>query len=204
MFLNRQYIPAVPIQEEQRLSEEEELARQLKREASIFFPDSKLPDFSTRDLPSLPEEEEQEGGQPSGDYGKTDRIRKPSAKSPDNGEKEGQEARPADVIRNRKPDSVIIADHDAVCREEDSIRMYEDGRFSPHELQNARQEAEQIAKNRKERQAALQSEEPSLQIEGNGRPVPPRLNKQEIKRGIRLSVILDRPRGMKPWKEDIF
>ena len=54
MFFNRNYIPAVPIREEQRLSEEEELARQLKREASIFFPDSKLPDFSTRDLPSLP------------------------------------------------------------------------------------------------------------------------------------------------------
>jgi len=99
---------------------------------------------------------------------------------------------------------VIIEDHDTLCREEDSTRRHEDGSFSPHELRDVRQEAERIAKNRKERQAALQSEEPSLQIEGNGRPVPPRLNKQEIKRGIRLSVILDRPRGMKPWKEDIF
>ena len=36
MFFNRNYIPAVPIREEQRLSEEEELARQLKREARIF------------------------------------------------------------------------------------------------------------------------------------------------------------------------
>ena len=191
MFFNRQYIPAVPIQEEQRLSEEEELARQLKREASIFFPDSKLPDFSTRDLPSLPEEEEQEGGQPSGDSGKTDRIRKPETPTPDD-------------VRDRQADRVIIEDHDTLCREEDSTRRHEDGSFSPHELREVRQEAEQIAKNRKERQAALQSEEPSLQIEGNGRPVPPRLNKQEIKRGIRLSVILDRPRGMKPWKEDIF
>ncbi len=191
MFFNRQYIPAVPIQEEQRLSEEEELARQLKREASIFFPDSKLPDFSTRDLPSLPEEEEQEGGQPSGDYGKTDRIRKPETPTPDD-------------VRDRQADRVIIEDHDTRCREEDSTRRHEDGSFSPHELRDVRQEAERIAKNRKERQAALQSEEPSLQIEGNGRPVPPRLNKQEIKRGIRLSVILDRPRGMKPWKEDIF
>ena len=39
MFFYRNYIPAVPIREEQRLSEEEELARQLKREARIFFPD---------------------------------------------------------------------------------------------------------------------------------------------------------------------
>ena len=191
MFFNRQYIPAVPIQEEQRLSEEEELARQLKREASIFFPDSKLPDFSTRDLPSLPEEEEQEGGQPSRYYGKTDRIRKPETPTPDAG-------------RDRQTDRVIIENHDKRCREEDSTRRHEDGSFSPHELRDALQEAEQIAKRKKERQAALQSEEPSLQIEGNGRPVPPRLNKQEIKRGIRLSVILDRPRGMKPWKEDIF
>jgi len=191
MFFNRQYIPAVPIQEEQRLSEEEELARQLKREASIFFPDSKLPDFSTRDLPSLPEEEEQEGGQPSGDSGKTDRVGKPETPTSDAG-------------RDRQTDRVIIEDHDKRCREEDSTRRHEDGSFSPHELREVRQEAERIAKNRKERQAALQSEEPSLQIEGNGRPVPPRLNKQEIKRGIRLSVILDRPRGMKPWKEDIF
>ena len=191
MFFNRQYIPAVPIREEQRLSEEEELARQLKREASIFFPDSKLPDFSTRDLPSLPEEEEQEGGQPSGDSGKTDRVGKPETPTSDAG-------------RDRQTDRVIIEDHDTLCREEDSTRRHEDGSFSPHELRDVRQEAERIAKNRKERQAALQSEEPSLQIEGNGRPVPPRLNKQEIKRGIRLSVILDRPRGMKPWKEDIF
>jgi len=191
MFFNRQYIPAVPIQEEQRLLEEEELARQLKREASIFFPDSKLPDFSTRDLPSLPEEEEQEGGQPSGDSGKTDRVGKPETPTSDAG-------------RDRQTDRVIIEDHDKRCREEDSTRRHEDGSFSPHELRDALQEAEQIAKRKKERQAALQSEESSLQIEGNGRPVPPRLNKQEIKRGIRLSVILDRPRGLKPWKEDIF
>ena len=45
MFFNRNYIPAVPIREEQRISEEEELARALKREARIFFPDKKLPDL---------------------------------------------------------------------------------------------------------------------------------------------------------------
>ena len=45
MFFNRNYIPAVPIREEQRISEEEELARALKREARIFFPDRKLPDL---------------------------------------------------------------------------------------------------------------------------------------------------------------
>ena len=62
MFFNRNYIPAVPIREEQRLSEEEELARQLKREARIFFPDRKLPDFDTPDLPTLPKE--QQGAEP--------------------------------------------------------------------------------------------------------------------------------------------
>ena len=59
MFFNRNYIPAVPIREEQRLSEEEELARQLKREARIFFPDRKLPDFDTPDLPDLPNEQQE-------------------------------------------------------------------------------------------------------------------------------------------------
>lgn len=58
MFFNRNYIPAVPIREEQRLSEEEELARQLKREARIF-PDRKLPDFDTLDLPDLPNEQQE-------------------------------------------------------------------------------------------------------------------------------------------------
>ena len=91
MFFNRNYIPAVPIREEQRLSEEEELARALKREARIFFPDKKLPD--------LDEEE-----------------------------------------------------HDAVCREEDSLRREADGSISRHELEAARQEAEQIARNRQQLQ----------------------------------------------------
>ncbi len=61
MFFNRNYIPAVPIREEQRLSEEEELARQLKREARIFFPDRKLPDFDTPDLPDLPKDQQEAG-----------------------------------------------------------------------------------------------------------------------------------------------
>lgn len=34
-----QFISAMPVKMEQRFSEEEELARQLKREAAIFFPD---------------------------------------------------------------------------------------------------------------------------------------------------------------------
>ena len=149
MFFNRNYIPAVPIREEQRLSEEEELARALKREARIFFPDKKLPD--------LDEEE-----------------------------------------------------HDAVCREEDSLRREADGSISRHEVEAARQEAELIARSRQQLQnSGLNSSQPvdgeiGLQTGGTGQSVQPRLNKQDLKRGIRLQVILDKPRGLKPWKEDNF
>lgn len=149
MFFNRNYIPAVPIREEQRLSEEEELARALKREARIFFPDKKLPGF---------------------------------------GEEE----------------------HDAVCREEDSLRREADGSISRHELETARQEAEQIAGNRRQLQNSGQSGflpvegEIGLQTGGMGQSAQPRLNKKDLKRGIRLQVILDKPRGIMPWKGDNF
>ena len=149
MFFNRNYIPTVPIREEQRLSEEEELARALKREARIFFPDKKLPE--------LDEEE-----------------------------------------------------HDAVCREEDSLRRETDGSISRHEVEAARQEAEQIARTRQQLQnSGLNSTQPvdgeiGLQTGGTGQSVQPRLNKQDLKRGIRLQVILDKPRGITPWKGDNF
>ena len=149
MFFNRNYIPAVPIREEQRISEEEELARALKREARIFFPDKKLPE--------LDEEE-----------------------------------------------------HDAVCREEDSLRRETDGSISRHEVEAARQEAEQIARTRQQLQnSGLNSTQPvdgeiGLQTGGTGQSVQPRLNKQDLKRGIRLQVILDKPRGITPWKGDNF
>ena len=149
MFFNRNYIPAVPIREEQRLSEEEELARALKREARIFFPDKKLPE--------LDEEE-----------------------------------------------------HEAVCREEDSLRRETDGSISRHEVEDARQEAEQIARTRQQLQnSGLNSTQPvdgeiGLQTGGTGQSVQPRLNKQDLKRGIRLQVILDKPRGITPWKGDNF
>ena len=149
MFFNRNYIPAVPIREEQRLSEEEELARTLKREARIFFPDKKLPE--------LDEEE-----------------------------------------------------HDAVCREEDSLRREADGSISRHEVETARQEVEQIARSRQQLQnSGLNSSQPvdgeiGLQTGGTGQSVQPRLNKQDLKRGIRLQVILDKPRGITPWKGDNF
>ena len=147
MFFNRNYIPAVPVREEQRLSEEEELARALKREARIFFPDKKLPD--------LDEEE-----------------------------------------------------HDAFCREEDSLRREADGSISRHEVEAARQEAEQIAKNRQQLQnSGLRNSQPpdgeiGLQTGGTVQNVQTRLNKQDLKRGIRLQVILDKPRGITPWKGD--
>ena len=149
MFFNRNYIPAVPIREEQRLSEEEELARALKREARIFFPD-------------------------------------------------------------KKPDLLEEKEHDAVCREEDSLRRETDGSISRHEVEAARQEAEQITKNRQQLQNDGQSNsqpfenEIGLQIGETGQNVQPRLNKQDLKRGIRLQVILDKPRGITPWKGDNF
>jgi len=149
MFFNRNYIPAVPIREEQRLSEEEELARALKREARIFFPDKKLPE--------LDEEE-----------------------------------------------------HDAVCREEDSLRREADGSISRHEVEAARQEAERIAGNRRQLQISGQSSlqpfdgEIGLQTGETEQNTQPRLNKKELKRGIRLQVILDKPRGITPWKGDNF
>ena len=149
MFFNRNYIPAIPIREEQRISEEEELARALKREARIFFPDKKLPD--------LDEEE-----------------------------------------------------HDAVCREEDSLRREADGSITCHEVEAARKEAEQIAGNRQQLQnIGLSGSQPvdgeiGLQTGGTGQSVQSRLRIQDLKRGIRLQVILDKPRGITPWKGDNF
>ena len=123
MFLNREYIPAVPIREEQRVKEEEELARQLKREARIFFPDSRLPDFSTQDMPPLPD------GPGNGEENPPQENRKPEDSS--------------------NADRVIIEDHDDVCREEDSAWRNPDGSFSRHdEIAAAREEADRIEANR--------------------------------------------------------
>ena len=186
MFFNREYIPAVPIREEQRLSEEEELARQLKREARIFFPDKKLPDFDEVDLPPLPKERQES-----------------DPKLPQEQEKAG---RLPDRSPDRKQDTISQADHDAACREEDSMRRKADGSFSHHEIEAARREAEQITA----RKQQIQSNSPPVNREigsqtGEARQnVRPRLNKQDLKRGIRLKVILDRPRGLIPWKGDDF
>lgn len=179
MFLNREYIPAVPIREEQRVKEEEELARQLKREARIFFPDSRLPDFSTQDLPPLPD------GSGNGEENPPQENRKPKDSS--------------------NADRVIIEDHDDVCREEDSAWRNPDGSFSRHdEIAAAREEADRIEANRKQQwELQGQNSETVLQNEGE-KPFHPHLNKQEIRKGIRWSVILDKPRGMNPWKEDNF
>ena len=180
MFFNREYIPAVPIREEQRQSEEEELARQLKREARIFFPDKKLPDFDGNDLPPLPEEGQDETVNPL---------------------PERTESAPIPAKEGKSWEA-----HDKVCREEDSLLRNGDGGISPHEIRAARQEAEQIAK---ARQKATQSfgslnDEIGLQNEGEPKNSRPRLNKQDIRRGVRLKIILDKPRGLKPWKEDNF
>ena len=182
MFFNRDYIPAVPVREEQRLSEEEELARQLKREARIFFPDKKLPDFDHDDLPPLPEEAKQGDRKP------------PSSRT---------------TSQEREEKATILKDHDTVCREEDSMWRKPDGSFTHHETEAARQEAQQVAKNRQQMKGGGQSETPagseiSLQTGAGQISVRPRLNKQELKRGIRLKVILDKPRGLTPWKGDKF
>ena len=203
MFFNRNYIPAVPIREEQRLSEEEELARQLKREARIFFPDKKLPDFNIDDLPPLSEEGQQSDENSSSDVPPEQKSRLPESA----GGKRTSNPRNASV--DREDSSTVLENHDAVCREEDSTRMRPDGSFSHHEIEAVRQEAEQIAKNRQQLQSGSLSngqsaEEISLQIGGEHQTVRPRLNKQELKRGIRLKIILDKPRGLTPWKEDNF
>ena len=204
MFFNRDYIPAVPIREEQRLSEEEELARQLKREARIFFPDKKLPDFDNDDLPPLPEERQSSNDKPTPGL-------PPEQKSQFPERADGrQSSEPRDISPDREERTTVLKDHDAVCREEDSMWRKPDGSFSHHEVEAARQEAEQIAKNRQQlnsnRQSDLQSaeRESSLRTGGERNSVRPRLNKQDIRQGIRLKVILDKPRGLAPWKEDSF
>ena len=204
MFFNRNYIPAVPIREEQRLSEEEELARQLKREARIFFPDKKLPDFDNDDLPPLTDERQKPNEIPSPGL-------PPEKKSPSSERADGRQSSKArDISPDREERTTVLKDHDKVCREEDSLWRKSDGSFSHHEVEAARQEAEQIAKNRQQldssRQSDLQSAEReiSLQIGAEHTSVRPRINKQDIRQGIRLKIILDKPRSLEPWKEDTF
>ncbi len=196
MFFNRNYIPAVPIREEQRLSEEEELARQLKREARIFFPDKKLPDFDEVALPSLPQEQQGSDAKPPPDSA-------PEQKAQRQGNEQGRYSKDSRDIEER---TVILKDHDAVCREEDSLWRKTDGSFSHHEVEAALQEAEQIGKKKQQMMSNSQSVngETGLQIGGAQQNACPRLNKQDLKQGVRLQVILDKPRGLKPWKEDNF
>lgn len=204
MFFNRNYIPAVPIREEQRLSEEEELARQLKREARIFFPDRKLPDFDTPDLPQLPKDQQEADTAPSSDPVFGQKSRSPAR------ERGRQLPEPRGTIPDREDQSVVLKDHDVICREEDSMWRKPDGTFSHHEVEAAREEAEQIAKNRQRLQTSGQSNlqpvenEIGSQMGGTSQSVQPRLNKQDVKRGIRLQVILDKPRAIMPWKGDKF
>ena len=200
MFFNRNYIPAVPIREEHRLSEEEELARQLKREARIFFPDKKLPDFDEVDLPPLPEDRQEPDARlpqntaPEQNAQLPDRERVKRSTDVQGGSPDGEEG------------TRILKDHDAVCREEDSLWRKTDGSFSHHEEETARQEAEQIAKKKQQMISNSQSVNGNTgsQIGGVRQSACPRLNKQDLKQGIRLQVILDKPRGLKPWKEDNF
>ena len=204
MFFNRNYIPAVPIREEQRLSEEEELARQLKREARIFFPDKKLPDFDNDDLSPLHDERQKPNEIPSPGL-------PPEKKSQSSERADGrQSSEPRDISPDKEERTSILKDHDAVCREEDSLWRKTDGSFTHHEIEAARQEAQQIAKNRQQlnsnRQSDLQSadREISLRTGEERNSVRPRLNKQDIRQGIRLKVILDKPRSLELWKEDNF
>ena len=204
MFFNRNYIPAVPIREEQRLSEEEELARQLKREARIFFPDKKLPDFDDEDLPPLPDEQQGSNEKPTPGL--------PSEQKSRSSERAGGRlsSEPRDISPDKEERTTVLKDHDAVCREEDSLWQKPDGSFTHHEIEAARQEAEQIAKNRQQLDSNWQNDlqfaerEISLQTGAERKSVQPRLNKQDLKRGIRLKVILDKPRSLEPWKEDTF
>ena len=204
MFFNREFIPAVPIREEQRLSEEEELARELKREARIFFPDKKLPDFDEVELPPLPKE--QQGANEKSP------SRLPSEQKTRDTERERYRTSPDArySLPDREERTVVLKDHDAVCREEDSMWRKGDDTFSHHEIEAARLEAEQISKNKQQMQnngrknSGSAQVESSSQIRGAHQSVSPRLNKHDLKRGIRLLVILDKPRGLTPWKEDNF
>ena len=105
---------------------------------------------------------------------------------------------------------MVLKDHDKVCREEDSMWRKPNGTFTHHEVEAAREEAEQIAKNRQQLQNGGQNSsqpvknEIGLQMGGMRSGVQPRLNKQDVKRGIRLQVILDKPRSISPWKGDNF
>ena len=204
MFFNRNYIPAVPIREEQRLSEEEELARQLKREARIFFPDKKLPDFDDEDLPPLSDDRKEQNEKPS--QGLSSEQKSRSSERADG----RQASEPREISPDREERTTVLKDHDKVCREEDSLWRKSDGSFSHHEVEAARQEAEQIAKNRQQMKDRVQSKKHSaegeigLQTGAEHTSVQPRLNKQELKRGIRLKVILDKPRSLEPWKDDTF
>lgn len=204
MFFNRNYIPAVPIREEQRLSEEEELARQLKREARIFFPDKKLPNFDNEDLPPLPEERQKPNEKPTPGLPSEQKSQFPERA-------DGRQAsKTQDTSPEREERTTILKDHDAVCREEDSLWRKPDGSFTHHEVEAARQEAQQIARNRQQLKDRVQSKthsaegEIGLQTGAERKSVQPRLNKQELKRGIRLKVILDKPRGLTLWKGDKF
>ena len=204
MFFNRDYIPAVPIREEQRLSEEEELARQLKREARIFFPDKKLPDFDNDDLPPLPEERQSSNDKPTPGLPPEQNSQFPERADG------RQSSKPRDISPDKKERTTVLKDHAKICREEDSMWRKPDGSFTHHEVEAAREEAEQIAKNRQQLKDRAQSKthsaegEIGLQTGAERKSVQPRLNKQELKRGIRLKVILDKPRGLTPWKGDKF
>ena len=111
MFFNREFIPAVPIREEQRLSEEEELARQLKREARIFFPDKKLPDFDEVDLPPLPQEQQGSDAKLPQDSPTEQKAQFPER------ERAGQSTNSPDTPPGREERTTILKDHDAVCRD---------------------------------------------------------------------------------------
>ena len=204
MFFNREFIPAVPIREEQRLSEEEELARQLKREARIFFPDKKLPDFDEVDLPPLPQEQQEPETKSLPDFPTEQKAQLPER------ERVSQSTNTPDTPSDRKERTVVLKDHDVVCREEDSMWRKPDGSFSHHEIEAARQEEEKVAKNKQQMQGNGRNNSRSSQVDsssqigGARQNVQPRLNKQDLKRGIRLQVILDKPRGLGPWKEDNF
>jgi|GEM_PF-2336083 len=189
MFFSQHYISAVPIREEQRLSEEEELARELKREARIFFPDKKPQDGEMHAKSSKP-------GLPA-----------PEHKSQLPGkDREGDAAKKKGVSPMQKNRPVILENHDEVCKNDDNLLRNTDRSFSGYDLEAARQEEERIKKNKNVKAVGLSGviNEPGLETEGGGVKSRTQLNLQDLKRGIRLTVVLEKPRGLAPWKEDNF
>lgn len=182
-----QFISAMPIKMEQRLTEEEELARELKREAAIFFPDRRQPDVTD------PEEESE------------------PVKAPDPAPTLGR--LPEDA-RQAEPPKENAGAHSGDHRPGDPQAKYPDAVSQrPEELGEG--ESDYEARNASYSKAGGHLGEGESEYEGV-LPVPGEIGtERETEQehagqaqiaagshwaeGIRLAAVLDKPRALKPW-----